>query len=83
MLLGCAVHENPQLAAYLPAPNYRVLLPIPSTAAAPAHPVVPAPDGLVTSLASITRSFNGVVGIAITSVDSGWIASANYLGYLS
>jgi beta-lactamase class A len=76
MLLGCAVHENPQLAAYLPAPNYRVLLPIPSATAAPARPVVPAPAGLVSSLGTITRNFNGVVGVAITSVDSGWIASS-------
>lgn len=76
VLLGCAVHENPQLAAFLPAPNYRVLMPIPSATAAAAHPVVPAPEGLVSSLGAITRNFNGVVGVAVTSVDTGWIASS-------
>ena len=77
VLLGCAVHENPQLAAYLPAPNYRVLVPIPAANAAPTHPIPPAPEGLVSSLSTITRSFNGVVGVAVTSVEGGWIASAN------
>lgn len=77
MLLGCAVHENPQLAAFLPAPTYRVLMPIPSATAAPTpHPVVPAPEELVSSLGAITRNFNGVVGVAVTSVDTGWIASS-------
>lgn len=44
VLLGCAVHEHPELAAYLPAPNYGVLLPIPRAQAAP-RPEVPPPPG--------------------------------------
>lgn len=76
MLLGCAVHENPQLAAYLPAPNYRALVPIPAARAAP-RPEVPAPASLVQALANATRNFDGVVGVAVTSVDGGWTASAN------
>ena len=75
MLLGCAVHENTQLAAYLPAPSYSVLVPFPAVTAAPARPRVPAPVELVTSLDGITRNFNGLVGVAVTSIDDGWTAS--------
>ena len=75
MLLGCAVHENTQLAAYLPAPSYSVLVPFPAAVAAPARPRVPAPVELVTSLDGITRNFNGLVGVAVTSIDDGWTAS--------
>jgi beta-lactamase class A len=75
MLLGCAVHDDTQLAAYLPAPSYSVLVPFPAAKAAPARPRVPAPIGLVNSLDNIARNFHGVVGIAVTSVEDGWVAS--------
>jgi beta-lactamase class A len=74
MLLGCAVHEDTQLAAYLPAPSYSVLMPFPAAVAAPARPRVAAPVELVTSIDAITRNFSGLVGVAVTSVDDGWIA---------
>lgn len=75
MLLGCAVHEDSQLAAYLPAPSYSVLMPFPAAVAAPAKPRPPAPLGLVTSIDNITRNFHGLVGVAVTSIDDGWVAS--------
>lgn len=75
ILLGCSVHEDAQLAAYLPAPTYRVLMPIPPAAAAPATPATPAPRDLVNSIDLLTRDFNGVVGVAVTSIDDGWIAA--------
>jgi beta-lactamase class A len=75
MLLGCAVHEDTQLAAYLPAPSYSVLMPFPSAHAAPARPRVPAPTDLLVSIDNITRNFSGLVGVAVTSIDDGWIAS--------
>lgn len=75
LLLGCSVHENSQIAAYLPAPTYRVLMPIPAAAAQPAAPVAPAPRGLVNSIEALTRNFKGVVGVAVTSVDDGWVAA--------
>ena len=75
MLLGCAVHENTQLAAYLPAPSYSVLMPFPVVSAAPARPRAPAPIDLVTSINNITRNFSGLVGVAVTSVEDGWTAS--------
>lgn len=74
MLLGCAVHEDTQLAAYLPAPSYSVLLPFPAAVAAPAKPRMAAPVELVTSIDAITRNFSGLVGVAVTSIDDGWIA---------
>lgn len=75
MLLGCAVHEDTQLAAYLPAPSYSVLMPVPAAVARPAQPRPPAPSGLVASIDGITRNFSGLVGVAVTSIDDGWIAS--------
>jgi beta-lactamase class A len=78
LLMGCAVHGAPQFAGYLPAPDYRVILQIPSARAAPApKPNVPAPAALVSSLDALTRNFSGVVGVAVTSVESGWVASFN------
>lgn len=75
MLLGCAVHEDTQLAAYLPAPSYSVLMPVPAATARPAQPRPPAPMDLVASIDGITRNFSGLVGVAVTSIDDGWIAS--------
>lgn len=75
ILLGCSVHGDTQLAAHLPAPTYRVLMPIPPAAAAPATPATPAPRDLVNSIDLLTRDFNGVVGVAVTSIDDGWIAA--------
>ena len=77
LLVGCTVHGDPSLAAYLPAP-YSISLPFPSAAATPAwKPSAPAPDALVSALDGIARTFDGVVGIAVTSIDDGWIAAAN------
>jgi beta-lactamase class A len=70
------VHEDAKLAAYLPAPNYRVLLPFPAARAAPTKPVPPAPQPLVASLDGVVRGFTGVVGVAVTSVEDGWTATA-------
>jgi beta-lactamase class A len=75
MLVGCAVHEDPQLAAFLPAPSYRVTLPFPPKPL-PARPVPPAPRALVAALDAVTARFEGLVGVAVTSVDDGWIATS-------
>lgn len=74
LLLGCAVHEDARLAAYLPAPTYAALLPLPAFAAA--RPAPPAPAGLVASLDAATRGFDGVFGVAVVSIDDGWVATA-------
>lgn len=75
MLLGCAVHEDTQLAAYLPAPSYSVLMPFPAAVAKPVQPRAPAPMDLVASIDNITRNFNGLAGVAVSSIDDGWIAT--------
>jgi beta-lactamase class A len=78
MLMGCAVHQDAALAAYLPAPSYKVSLPFPPGALkAPARPTAPAPQGLVASLDALTRSFPGIIGVSVASVDQGWLVSSN------
>ncbi|RYE04053.1 MAG: serine hydrolase [Sphingomonadales bacterium] len=77
MLMGCAVHQDAQLAAYLPAPTYKVSLPIPAALKAIFQPTSPAPQGLVSSLNALTRNFGGVAGVSVASVDQGWLISSN------
>jgi beta-lactamase class A len=76
MLMGCAVHENPQLAAYLPAPSYKVSLSIPAALKAIFRPTAAAPQELVSSLDALVRNFNGVAGVSVASVDQGWLISS-------
>jgi beta-lactamase class A len=76
MLMGCAVHENAQLAAYLPAPTYKVSLPIPAPLKAIFQPTAPAPQGLVASLDALVSNFSGVAGVSVASVDQGWLISS-------
>ncbi|WP_443025107.1 serine hydrolase [Sphingomonas sp. M1-B02] len=75
MLVGCAVHNETQIAAHLPAPTYRVALPFPAPAAAP-KPRVAAPQALVSSMDTLFRNFSGVAGAAVTSIDSGWVVAS-------
>jgi beta-lactamase class A len=75
MLVGCAVHDDSMLAAYLPAPSYSVLMPFPA-AVKPRRAYVQAPLPLVNALDGITRSFDGLVGVAVESIDGNWIATA-------
>ncbi|RYD47782.1 MAG: serine hydrolase, partial [Sphingomonadales bacterium] len=77
MLMGCAVHEDAQLAAYLPAPSYKVSLPIPAALKAIFQPTAPAPKDLASSLDALIRNFSGVAGVSVASVDQGWLISAN------
>lgn len=77
MLMGCAVHENATLAAYLPAPSYSVTMPFPAAPTPPPRPAPPAPRSLVSQLDALVRNFGGVSGVAVTSVEDGWTATAN------
>jgi len=77
MLMGCAVHQDAQLAAYLPAPSYKVSLPFPiMSLKAPTPPTAAAPQSLVASLDALVRSFGGVAGVSVASVDQGWLISS-------
>src|SRR6478609_10592554 len=76
MLLGCAVHPTPAATvANLPPPSYSVLMPVPAARPAPAP--VPAPEALVAQVDALTKNFDGVVGIAVRSVNEGWAVSSN------
>jgi beta-lactamase class A len=79
LLVGCTVHGDPSLASYLPA-GVSLMLPWGGSAkaATPAwKPTAPAPQGLVSAIDGITRNFDGLVGVAVTSVQDGWIVTSN------
>src|SRR6218665_3157002 len=40
-------------------------------------PNAPAPKGLMSAIDGITRNFDGLVGVAVTSVQDGWIVTSN------
>ena len=77
-LLGCAVHEGARTSMLVP-PALANVLNFPSAAkpkTAP-MPVKPAPHALVTQIETLQSNFGGVVGVAVTSIDENWTASAN------
>ncbi|WP_448665170.1 serine hydrolase [Sphingomonas sp. CJ20] len=73
--MGCAVHEDVALAAYLPAPSYSVTMPFPAAPRPAPAPVRPAPQMLVSQLDTLLRNFQGVAGVAVTSVEDGWVVA--------
>ncbi|MEI9852979.1 MAG: class A beta-lactamase [Sphingomonas sp.] len=76
-LLGCGVHIETRERLFLPAPDYKFMALGASQSEAPPAPAAPAPAPLKAALASLTAGFNGVVGVAVTSVDAGWTAQSN------
>jgi len=81
MLVGCTVHGDPSLATYLPA-AYGVSLAFPwegsaKPSAAAWKPAKPAPTALTQAIRGITDNFEGLVGVAVTSIDDGWIVTSN------
>lgn len=77
ILLGCAVHEGARTSMLVP-PALAAVLNFPSAAqpVSPPKPVAPAPQALVNQIETLTSNFGGVVGVAVTSVDDNWTASA-------
>ncbi len=85
VLVGCAVHEQSRAAIYVPAasagPIGGGVIAAPAQTAEfekilkPAPPA--APNALVSALDALTRNFSGIVGVAVTSVDTGWTATSN------
>lgn len=71
VLLGCGVHGN--LEGLI---NYKVAMLVPTALAAPSKFDAPVPQELVSSLGGLTRSFGGVVGVAVTSIDDGWVVQS-------
>ncbi|MCH7862674.1 MAG: serine hydrolase [Proteobacteria bacterium] len=80
MLVGCTVHGDPSLATYLPA-AYGVSLAFPwgdaKAKSSAWKPTAPAPRALDQAIRGITGNFEGLVGVAVTSIDDGWIVAAN------
>ena len=73
-LLAYAVHQN--ITGSASAQSATVTMPVPQRAMPPL-PTVPPPASLMAAIDSITHSFNGKVGVAVTSVEDGWMASSN------
>ena len=75
VLAGCQTTEAARIIPAAPsAPTLAAVTPIP---AAPAPRLVPPPPGLQASVQTLVRQFQGKVGVAVSSVDQGWLASAN------
>lgn len=75
LLLGCAVHGDARTAMALPALNLQAIFtggPIIQAA-----PSAPAPRGLTEQIDTLLRDFGGKAGVAVTSIDDGWIVNAN------
>jgi beta-lactamase class A len=77
MLAGCGPSKAPQtgfrMAPPPAAPSYAVAVRVP-----PPAPVPPAaPAALVANLQQLVRQFNGRMGVAVESVDHGWLAQVN------
>jgi len=76
-LVGCQSSGplHPETLASQPPipPGYRVSMPVPL--ATPTPP--PAPAVLSATIGGLVRGFDGKVGIAVRSIDQGWLASAN------
>lgn len=73
VLMSCAVHEPSAPLSLLPPPVYSVSVPVPP----PAPPRPKAPAALSQAVAAMGGSFQGQVGIAITSIDRGWSVDFN------
>ena len=66
-LMGAGLHQTSSNPTQLLPPNYRSILPIPE-----ATPRAPAPLSLRASIDNLRRSFPGLVGISVRSVEDGW-----------
>jgi len=56
-------------------PHYQVVVPVPAPAPKPKPPE--APQALAADIAALGRNFNGRVGIAVRSIDQGWLVESN------
>jgi beta-lactamase class A len=53
-------------------PHYQVVVPVPAPAPKPR-----APEALTANIAALGRNFDGRVGIAVRSIDQGWMVESN------
>lgn len=76
LLVGCAVHGSDRVAFYI-TPGEAHAAPAQDVPIAYRPAPVPAPRPLIAQFQSLTAGFKGKVGIAVTSVDDGWLAQSN------
>src|SRR5260370_722729 len=77
-LCACGHDTRVHVAALPPPPppiapvRYQVVVPVP-----PPAPKPKAPEALTANIAALGRNFNGRVGIAVRSIDQGWMVESN------
>jgi len=79
-LCACGHDTRVPVAALPPPPpiappHYQVVVPVPAPAPKPKPPE--APQALAANIAELGRNFNGRVGIAVRSIDQGWLVESN------
>ncbi|MEO9131657.1 MAG: serine hydrolase [Sphingomonas sp.] len=79
-LCACGYDTRAPVAALPPPPpiappHYQVVVPVPPPAPKPKPPE--APEALTANIASLVRNFDGRVGIAVRSIDQGWMVESN------
>lgn len=80
-LAGCASHSggyHPSSAAAAPP---AAVIPVPTQFRTPPVPVAQRPPeppmALVTTVSALVNQFQGIAGVAVTSIDDGWTVEAN------
>jgi beta-lactamase class A len=73
-LCACGHDTRVQTAMAPPPPAYNLVIAVPPPAP---KPVVKPPEALVANVATLGRSFDGKVGIAVKSIDEGWTVQSN------
>ena len=73
-LISCSTDSRTHIASVAPVPAYHVDIPVPPPAP---KPVAKAPEALIANVAALGRSFDGRVGIAVRSIDAGWMVESN------
>jgi len=69
-LIGAGVHPDP-VPDDLPPPTYQSFLPVPASAQR-----VPAPAALQAQITALRNGFDGLAGVAIRSIDDGWVVDS-------
>ncbi|MEN2787049.1 serine hydrolase [Sphingomonas qilianensis] len=73
VILGSCGHgKQERVATVVPKPVYQLIIPVPAKAAAAAA----APRALTTNIELLGANFDGKVGIAVKSVEDGWIVQS-------
>jgi beta-lactamase class A len=72
LILGSCGHGGEERVTVLPKPIYQLVIPVPTKP----RVVATAPQALATNIATLGANFQGKVGIAVRSVDDGWVVQS-------